>query len=336
MKTRQYIIAMLIVLIFVTVTIQAQPARRSHSQEKKEKTRTTQPARQAQRPQVQHQQRTTQPARQVQKPQVQRQQRSTQPARQVQKPQIQRQQRTIQPASQAQKPQVQRQQRTTQPARQVQKPQTQQNRTARQTQRSTAQNPRRTDRKANSNVYVDHNQTGNSMVNKYSSERYYSGHHYHNAYPNRKVKFHYHHDTYVHNYRVLYYPIYTNIYWSINMYRDYHRWYPDYHWRYSYGYRIQTISAFDAKYNLGEVAMVYGRIYSTWHNVETDDYLLFIGEDYPYQQFTVVLPGNVARRFSWRPDRYFLGEHLTVTGLITTFDGSPEIIVKNKRQVGVY
>jgi len=120
------------------------------------------------------------------------------------------------------------------------------------------------------------------------------------------------------------------------MYRDYRRWYPEYHWRYNYGYRIQTISIFDAKYNLGEVAMVYGRVYATWYNKETDDYLLFFGGDYPYQQFTVVLPGRVARRFTWRPERYFLGEHLTVTGLITTFDGIPEIIVKNKRQLGLY
>ena len=120
------------------------------------------------------------------------------------------------------------------------------------------------------------------------------------------------------------------------MYRDYRRWYPEYNWRYNYGHRIQTISAFDAKFNLGEVAMVYGRVYSTWHNRETDDYLLFFGGDHPYQQFTLVLPGHLARKFSWRPERYFLGEHLTVTGLITTFDGSPEIIVKNKRQVGIY
>ena len=74
------------------------------------------------------------------------------------------------------------------------------------------------------------------------------------------------------------------------MYRDYNRWYPNYRWRYNYGYRVQTISIFDAKYNLGEVAMVYGRVYASWHNKETDDYLLFFGGDYPAQQFTVVVP----------------------------------------------
>ncbi|MCK4748453.1 MAG: hypothetical protein KAT15_15485, partial [Bacteroidales bacterium] len=201
---------------------------------------------------------------------------------------------------------------------------------------STPNNPRSDYRRADSKVYVNNNRTANRKFNKYSNERYYGGNHYHYAYPTRKVKFHYHHDTYLHNYNVLYYPVYADIYWNRNMYRDYHRWYPRYHWNYRYGHRINTISVFDAKYNLGEVAMVYGRVYATWYNRDTDDYLLFFGGDFPYQQFTVVLPGRVARKFSWRPERYFLGEHMTVTGLITTFEGNPEIIVKNRRQVGIY
>ncbi len=327
---------MMIALIFGIVSIQAQSARRSPAQHNKE--RTTAKKTYTKKP-TSKKARTTQPTRQVQKPQVQRQQRATQSARQVQKPQVQRQQRATQSARQVQKPQVQRQQRATQSARQVQKPRTNQ-RSVNQTRKpvgiSTPHNPRSTYRKANSKVYVDHNRNGNSRVNKYSSKRYWCGHHYHNAYPTRKVKFHYHHDTYVNNYNVLYYPTHRNIYWNRHMYRDYRRWYPEYQWRYNYGYSIQTISAFDAKFNLGEVAMVYGRVYSTWHNRDTDDYLLFFGGDYPQQQFTLVLPGHVARKFSRRPVRYFLGQHLTATGLITTFDGIPEIIVKNKRQVGIY
>jgi len=309
MKTRQYTTAMLIALIIGTATIQAQSARRNTNQNKKERVTATRTKTKKTTPKVQKQ-----PARQVK--------RATQPARQVQKQPARQVKRTTQPARQVQKPQVQRQ-RTTQ---RIQKP----------VSISTPNNPRSNYRKANSNAYVNRGYAGNVRSNKYSTKRYYGGNHYHYAYPTRKVKFHYHHDTYVHNYHVLYYPTYRNIYWSRNMYRDYRRWYPEYQWRYNYGYSIQTISAFDAIHNLGEVAMVYGRVYSTWHNQETDDYLLFFGGDYPNQQFTLVLPGRVARKFSWRPERYFLGEHITVTGLITTFDGSPEIIVKNKRQVGIY
>jgi hypothetical protein len=170
----------------------------------------------------------------------------------------------------------------------------------------------------------------------YAKKRYYSGHHYHYAHPSRRIKTHFHYDTYKHHYRVLYYPAYHEIYWNRRMYHDYRTWYPSYRWRYDYGYRIQTISAFEANYNLGEVAMVFGRVSATWYNRDTDDYLLFFGGDYPNQAFTMVLPGRIARKFARRPERYFLGEHMTVTGLITTYDGVPEIIVKNKKQVGLY
>ena len=168
------------------------------------------------------------------------------------------------------------------------------------------------------------------------NRHYYGGNHYHYAYPTSRVKIHYHHNTYVNRFRVLYYPSYGEIYWTRQMYRDYHRWYPGFRWSYSYGHRIQTISVWDAKYNLGEVAMVYGRVYASWYNEETDDYLLFFGGDFPGQQFTAVVPGYIARKYSWRPAKYFLGEHLTVTGLITTYDGSPEIVIKNKRQLSLY
>ena len=175
-----------------------------------------------------------------------------------------------------------------------------------------------------------------TVRNKYSEKRYYSGHYYHHVYPTSRITVHHHYDTYIHGYHVLYHPPHAYIYWTRDMYRDYCRWYPNYRWHYRYGYSIQTISIFDAKYNLGEVAMVYGRVYATWYNQDTDDYLLFFGGDYPNQQFTTVLPGRIARKFNWRPERYFLGQHLTVTGLITTFDGIPEIIVKNRRQVAIY
>lgn len=200
---------------------------------------------------------------------------------------------------------------------------------------STRRNPSSNYRSAGSRVYT-YDRARAGKPNKFSERRYYGGHHYHYVYPKRNARIHCHNDTYVHDYRVLYRPDYYDIFWTRSMYRDYHRWYPNYRWDYAYGHRIQIISVFDARYNLGEVAMVYGRVYATWYNEDTDDLLLFFGGDYPAQAFTVVIPGHIARRFSRRPERYFLGEHLTVTGLITTFDGTPEIVVKHRRQLDLY
>ena len=297
MKTKQYISATLIALVFATAGMQAQTARRSGPQEKERPGTTT----------TQVKENNTQKAR------------STQPARQVNTAQA-------------------RQNNAKAPARQVNTAQARNLSSAEQrpggmtTARTT--NPR--PRQATNVSYATPRFSAPKHTAKYHNRVYYGGHYYHYAYPTTKVRFNYHYDTYVHHYNVLYYPAYTDIYWTRSMYRDYHRWYPEYRWTYNYGYRIQTISIFDAQYYLGEVAMVYGRVYATWHNRETDDYLLFFGGDFPYQKFTVVIPGHVARRFSWRPERYFLGQHMTTTGLITTYDGSPEIVVKHKRQVGIY
>jgi len=298
MKAKRYISETLIVLVFATASIQAQSARRSSTQGKKEGTKAT---RTYTRETTSQKAKSIQPTRKAQTQQ-----------QQVRKHQTQ-QTRNIQHARQSQ-------------GQRIRKP----------VSMSTSNNPRSTYRTANNRMRKEVRYSPPVKSRKYNTRNYYGGNHYHYAYPTRNVKFNYHHDTYINHYHVLYYPTYGNIYWTRNMYRNYHRWYPGYHWRYNFGHRIQTISVFDAQYNLGEVAMVYGRVYSTWHNRETDDFLLFFGGDFPNQQFTVVIPGHIARKFSWRPERYFLGEHITVNGLITTFDGSPEIVVKNKRQLGLY
>jgi len=143
--------------------------------------------------------------------------------------------------------------------------------------------------------------------------------------------------TYRGNYRALYYPRYSDIIWSRSMHRHYVGLYPHYTgWHYNWGYRIQTMSVFDASYNVGEIARVYGRVYGTWYNRETDDLLLFFGGEYPVQTFTMVVPGNVARRYSWRPERYFLGQHISATGLITMFEGKAEMVLKKRAQLDVY
>jgi hypothetical protein len=325
MKTIKYLTAIMMVLLMGIPTTQAQSARRDAASERNERVAANRkPSEETQKKEAVSQRRATSKQK-AHKAQIERKQ-AVQPNRQPHVAQVERKQ-AVQSNRQTQKAQVQRTRRPDQQAiREARTP----------VSITTPNNPRSTYRKPDSRIVVRPTTRTATKVNKYATERYYGGNHYHYVYPTRKVKVHYHYDTYLNNYHVLYYPRYTNIYWTRSMYRDYSRWYPNYHWRYNYGNRIQTISAFDAKYNLGEVAMVYGRVYATWHNQQTGDYLLFFGGEYPYHQFTVVLPARIARKYSWRPERFFLGEHITVTGLITTIEGVPEIIVKNKRQIGLY
>ena len=340
MKAKRYTTAMLIALIFATASIQAQSARRPVTQEKKERARTTSTYK---RETTSHKAKSTQPARTAQTQQVRKQSANyKQPAKTNNGQKVRTQQAKYnkpapnnngrqyvrnENANNNNGNQVRNQNGYKESRQQLNKP----------VSITTTNNPRSTYRKPNNKITVEARYNAPVKTkNYYNNRAYYGGNHYHYAYPTTKVRFHYHHNTYYNNYRVLYYPTYGDFYWNRNMYRDYHRWYPGFNWSYNYGHRIQTISVFDVKYNLGEVAYVYGRVYATWHNNETDDFLLFFGGDFPYQQFTVVVPGHVARKFSWRPERFFLGEHVTINGLITTFDGSPEIVVKDKRQLSLY
>lgn len=142
-------------------------------------------------------------------------------------------------------------------------------------------------------------------------------------------------------YRARYYPyrrpVHVNIVWTPRVYRDYCVIYPELRsWRYHRGYVVHTISAYDAYYHLGEVRRVYGKVSDTFYAYDTDEYFLYIGARFPYQDFTVVVPGYIARSYHRNPERYFYRNHIEVTGLITSFDGEPEMVVKRHSQIDVY
>lgn len=142
-------------------------------------------------------------------------------------------------------------------------------------------------------------------------------------------------------YRAKYYvyrePVHVHVVWTRDLHRHYINMYPSIrHWEYRYGYRIDNVSAYYADYYIGDVKTVYGRVKEVFYARESDEFFLYIGDYYPYQDFTIVLPGHIAREFSRRPDVYFTNEYVDVTGLITEFEGKPEIVVKRNFQLGVY
>ena len=183
-------------------------------------------------------------------------------------------------------------------------------------------------RPAHNATVVEHNR-----VVEYTSPRVYrqshrAVHYYHTPPPSRE-------------YRSVHYvyrrPANLEIYWTPVMYRHFITIYPMVPtWNYYEGYRIPMVSAYDAVYYRGSVVTVYGKVTEVFYSRETDEYFLYFGAYYPYQDFTVIMPGNMARRYSHRPDRYFDNQYMAVTGLITTFNGEPEIVVKETFQMNLY
>ncbi len=167
---------------------------------------------------------------------------------------------------------------------------------------------------------------------RYSTSRVYRGHH--------TVTYAHNYKPYSKNYREVHYvyrePAHVHVVWTRNLHRHYIKMYPHIHWEYRYGYTISSVSAYYADYYIGDVRTVYGKVKEVFYSPESDEFFLYIGDYYPYHDFTIVLPGYIARDYTRRPMAYFTNQYVNVTGLITEFEEKPEIVVKRRFQLDVY
>jgi hypothetical protein len=132
-------------------------------------------------------------------------------------------------------------------------------------------------------------------------------------------------------------PIHSDVFWSIEIRNNFRIFYPEVrYWRYDIGYRLPVVSAFYASDYIGDVARIYGKVNEVYHEYDADEYYLYIGDYYPYQDFTIIIPGHEARNFSRRPEKYFYRVNVAVTGYITEFENKPEMVLRNARQLDVY
>ncbi len=172
--------------------------------------------------------------------------------------------------------------------------------------------------------------TTRTSTTRRSSANYHSSgsQHSHNGHNDSR-----HHTT---THYVYHQPANVNIVWTAEMHRHYVQMYPNHRWNYRIGYRIVSIPAYNAEYYIGDVRNVYGVVSEVYYEASTDEYFLGIGPNYPYQYFTIIVPGYLARTYSSNPYRYYLNRNIGVTGLITAFEGKPEILVKQNTQLYLY
>jgi len=155
-------------------------------------------------------------------------------------------------------------------------------------------------------------------------------HHNHVYHPIEYRRVHYH-------YRA---PVHVNIVWTNRIYHDFIALYPHHHYyinlNFSKGRSIETISAYDAMYYIGNVMRVYGEVSEVYYSSRDDMWYLYIGAPYPYHDFTVMIAGKDYRRYRFPHLERLEGAHIWSMGLITEFDGKPEILIRKPYQLGVY
>jgi hypothetical protein len=71
--------------------------------------------------------------------------------------------------------------------------------------------------------------------------------------------------------------------------------------------------------------------YQTDHPIKYD--LLDLGGFHPNQQLTVVIKGQDRSRFTGKPEEYFKGKAVCVTGTIIDYKGKPEIVITDPKDI---
>lgn len=98
----------------------------------------------------------------------------------------------------------------------------------------------------------------------------------------------------------------------------------------------KKLAASEAKEHYGESATVCGEVVSGRYAQSSKGQPTFLNLDqaYPNQVFTVVIWGDERQKFG-APENDFKGKRICVSGKITAYDGKPEIVAVDPKQIAV-
>jgi len=132
-------------------------------------------------------------------------------------------------------------------------------------------------------------------------------------------------------------PAHYYLIWTPSLFNRFMYYYPDYtDWDIDYGREIETISAYDVGDYIGTVRRVYGKVEEVYYSREDQNYILYLGDRFPYQDLSVVIPRHVVREITGTPEWYFNHEYVWLIGLIDIWEGKPEIIIRDEEQIRKY
>ena len=132
-------------------------------------------------------------------------------------------------------------------------------------------------------------------------------------------------------------PVRYDLCWTPWLHQRFTYYYPlQSRWDMDYGSYIETISGYDAMNYVGSVKRVYGKVDEVYYSPEDRTYTLYIGAPFPYQDFSIVIPRDIAKSISRSPTWHFEDEYVWVIGLIDIWEDKPEIVVNDRDQIRRY
>ena len=99
----------------------------------------------------------------------------------------------------------------------------------------------------------------------------------------------------------------------------------------------EYVNPIDAHKFIGMEKTVCGTVASATYAIRTKGRPTFLNLDQPYpkQIFTVLIWGSDRNKFKNPPETFFRGKRICVTGIIESYRGKPEIIVRGPDQIVV-
>jgi rRNA processing protein Gar1 len=93
----------------------------------------------------------------------------------------------------------------------------------------------------------------------------------------------------------------------------------------------------EAKNHIGEVTTVCGSVASTYFSSKTRRQLTLIdlNKAYPNQIFTIVIEAPKRSKFPQPPEEMYKDKEICVKGKISSYEGTPEIIVEQPSQIEI-
>jgi DNA/RNA endonuclease YhcR with UshA esterase domain len=100
--------------------------------------------------------------------------------------------------------------------------------------------------------------------------------------------------------------------------------------------QTQEISAVQAANHIGEQAVVCGLVASAKFATRSKGTPTFINldEPYPNEVFTALIWGEDRQKFE-RPEDALLGKRICVSGVVQSYRGTPEVIVRTRSQIRI-
>lgn len=100
--------------------------------------------------------------------------------------------------------------------------------------------------------------------------------------------------------------------------------------------QTKKIAAAEAENHIGEKATVCGKVVSSRYadRSKSQPTFLNLDEAFPKQIFTIVIWGDDRPKFA-EPENKYSDKHICVTGKITSYRGSPEIVATDPKEIEV-